>query len=74
MKKYANLEKNLPGIWRNLPGGMEITLPAGVYGLKRSVTLVKNKTPLERLCEERNALWNYWFQTEAAKGMKANSD
>ena len=70
MKNYATLEKSLPEIWRNLPGGMEITLPIGMYGLRTPVKLIKNKTPLERVLEERNALWDYWYQREFIENNK----
>ena len=47
-----DIERTLVRAWPNIPSGVELTLPRGVFGLKEPITITKPQTAMQRMCEE----------------------
>lgn len=60
--KKADIERTVVESWTNLPGGMSLTLPRGTFGLKEPVTITKNRTAMEVMCDEWLELRKFLYQ------------
>ena len=60
----ADIERTVVVIWPGLPGGVSLTLPRGVFGLKEPATITKNKTAMEVMCDEWLELRKILYQQQ----------